>query len=90
MKTQDIQNLTEDQLKELMYNICRSGRVIIPQYYRGEHVKNFTGKDPSTDDMLVIQSSFESDWSTHEYLDNAIGEIVWDNNFDDCKNNLVD
>jgi hypothetical protein len=82
MTTEDIKNLTENELKDLMYAICRSGRVVIPQYYFAEHIKNFTGSQPTEDDMSLIQSVFESDWSTHEYLDDATQEIV--------DNNLVD
>jgi hypothetical protein len=93
MKAQDINQLSEQQLKDLMYAICRSGRVVMigvdmhshlipPQYYFAEHIKNFTGSQPTEDDMSLIQSVFESDWSTHEYLDDATQEIV--------DNNLVD
>jgi hypothetical protein len=79
MKTQDIANLTEQELKDLMYAICRSGKVVIPQYYFTNHIKNFLGVEPTTDDMNTIQSVFESDWTTHEYLDDAVTEII-DNN----------
>jgi len=82
MKAQDINQLSEQQLKDLMYAICRSGRVVIPQYYFADHIKNFTGSQPTEDDMSLIQSVFESDWSTHEYLDDATQQIV--------DNNLVD
>ena len=40
MTTQDIANLSEQELSNLMYSICRSGRVIIPNFYRVETVKN--------------------------------------------------
>ena len=82
MTTQDITNLSEQQLKDLMYAICRSGRVVVPQFYYAEHIKNFIGSEPTQDDMATIQSVFESDWTTHEYLDNAVQEII-DNNLAD-------
>lgn len=81
MTTQDINKLSEQELKDLMYAISRSGRVVIPQWYRTEHIKNFTSSssEPTQSDMLTIQSVFESDWTTQEYLDEAIQEIIKEN-----------
>jgi hypothetical protein len=79
MKDINIKDLSEQDLKDLMYNICRSGRLVIPQFYYKEHIANFLGSEPTSDDMISIQSVIECDYTTHEYLDNTIEEII-DNN----------
>lgn len=63
MKTQDIANLSEQQLSDLMYAICRSGRVIIPNFYRVETVKNMFKNCEEFDinklDMFQLQRDVE-------------------------------
>jgi hypothetical protein len=63
MTTQDIANLSEQQLSNLMYSICRSGRVIIPNFYRVETVKNMFKNCEEFDinklDMFQLQRDVE-------------------------------
>lgn len=57
MNNIDVNKLTEDQLFKLMYDLCRSGRVIIPQYFTQHHIAASVSKE----DMLNIQDQFEYD-----------------------------
>ena len=63
MKTQDIKNLTEQELNDLMYAICRSGRVIIPNYYTESTInnmfKNCDEFDINSIDMNTLQLNCE-------------------------------
>ena len=72
MTTEDIKNLTENELKDLMYAICRSGRVIIPQFFRRDHIKNLTGMEPTNDLMFQIQENFECDWDLMEIIEEKV------------------
>ncbi len=81
MKNLNIENLSEQELKDLMYNICKSGRVVIPQFYYKNHIETITKSDISDDDMIEIQSVFESDDTTHTLLEEAVVEI-----FDNIQN----
>ena len=63
MKTQDIKNLTDQELSDLMFAICRSGRVIIPNYYTKSTINTmFSGCDEfdiNSIDMTTLQLNCE-------------------------------
>ena len=67
-----VNNLTDEQVKELMYALSRSGKVVIPQYYRPEHIQNFTQDQVTKDLMLQVQENFEYDYDLCEILDEKV------------------
>lgn len=72
MTTQDIQKLSDQQLQDLLYAICRSGKVVIPQYFLTQHIKNLTGLDATNDLMLQVQENFEFDFDLHEMVEEKV------------------
>ncbi len=73
-----VNNLTDEQVKELMYLLSRSGKVVIPQYYRPEHIKNFANAEPTKELMLQVQENFEYDYDLNEILDEKVILFVQD------------
>jgi hypothetical protein len=67
-----VNNLTDDGVKELMYLLSRSGKVVIPQYYTSEHIQNFTGEVVTKELMLQVQENFEYDSDLYEILDEKV------------------
>lgn len=59
MTTQDIKNLTDEQVSDLLYALCRSGKAIIPQYYTASHINEIKGRKLSQEEILEIQLDVE-------------------------------
>lgn len=72
MTSQDIKNLTENELNELMYAICRSGKIIVPQFFNRDHIKNLTGMEPTNELMIQIQDNFQCDWDLMEIIEEKV------------------
>jgi len=75
MTTQNINSLvaelSNDQVSELLYALCRSGKCIIPQYFDFDTIKEIKG-DISNQEILDIQLSVEQKDSL---MENIYGEI---------------
>jgi hypothetical protein len=58
-----VNNLTEQQVSELLYALCRSGKVIIPNYYTKSTInnmfKNCEEFDVNCIDMNALQLNCE-------------------------------
>ena len=72
MTSKDIQKLTEKELTDLLYAICRSGKVVIPQYFLTQHIKNLTRLDATNDLVLQIQENFEFDYDLQEIIEEKV------------------
>ncbi len=76
MTIEQIQQLSEDKLDELLNNLCKSGRVIIPTFFTPESINEFyEGFDNHieikfTNDMiLTIQKMVEDEFTSSELFD---------------------
>jgi len=55
-----VENLTQEQIKELMFQLCRSGKVVIPQYYTKEHLLVLTQEENLSEEQIIeIQREME-------------------------------
>ena len=72
MTIQDIKNLTENELNDLMYAICRSGKIIVSQFFNRDHIKNLTGIEPTNELMIQIQDNFQCDWDLMEIIEEKV------------------
>jgi len=68
MTTQDIKNLTDEQVSDLLYALCRSGKAIIPQYYTQSHINEIKGRELSQEEVLEIQLEVEQNDSLMEEI----------------------
>jgi hypothetical protein len=73
-----VNNLTDEGVKELMYALSRSGKVVIPQYYRPEHIQNFTQNQVTKELMIGVQKNFECDYDLNEILHERVILFVQD------------
>ena len=53
--------LSNEEVSSLLYSLCRSGKVIIPQFYTTDNVGSIIGKTPSVEVMNIAQESYEYD-----------------------------
>ena len=55
-----------------MYNLCKSGKVAIVQFYSPDHINKIYGKIPTREEMLEIQRMMEDDWETMEHCSDCL------------------
>ena len=55
----DLMELNEKEFANLMYNISRSGRVVIPTYYLKDHIEYICDSEISSDEMVFMQHTVE-------------------------------
>lgn len=76
---QFVENLTEDQLKDLMYHLSRSGRVVIPNWFTAETIRNMYKNDEEIDidnlSIKDIQLSCEGDERVEMVLHEAVLDV---------------
>lgn len=75
---QFVNDLSSEQVSELMYQLSRSGKVVISQFYKPEHIKNLTGQDATPSFMRDIQEHFECDYDLHEHIEGCVDDYVQD------------
>ncbi len=74
MNTLDIKNLTDEQVSDLLYALCRSGKAVIPQYYTQSHINEIKGRELSEQEILNIQLDVEqNDPLMEEIFGNVFG-----------------
>ena len=71
-----VKNLSDEEVKELMYELSRSGKVVVSQFYRPSHIKHITNTEPTSELMLEIQSALEIDSELHEITYEKIVNIL--------------
>jgi hypothetical protein len=68
MNAADIMKLTDEQVSNLLYALCRSGKVVIPQYYTQSNINEIKGKEVSEKEILDIQFEVEQNDSLMEEI----------------------
>lgn len=72
----DIDNITDEHIENLIHQLTRSGKVIIPDYYHKGTMKEIFNKDMTDEDMINLQVFVEDD----DYFDGKIqDEIDYEN-----------
>jgi len=72
-----VANLTDNQIEILMYQLSRSGRVVIPQYYTPNTIKELAemwdlNVDPTEEVISLTQQNFEFDCDLMEIIDEKL------------------
>lgn len=67
-----VNNLTEEQVKELMYLLSRSGKVIIPEYYTTGSISTVLGQEPTYEQMRQVQENFEFDCDLQDIINEKV------------------
>ncbi len=75
MTAADIMKLTDEQVSNLLYALCRSGKVIIPQYYTQSHINEIKGRKVNEQEILDIQFNVEQN---DPLLEEIFGNIFVD------------
>jgi hypothetical protein len=68
MNRADIMKLTDEQVSDLLYALCRSGKVVIPQYYTQSNINEIKGREVSEKEILDIQFEVEQNDSLMEEI----------------------
>jgi hypothetical protein len=73
-----IENLTEDEVSQLMYRISK--RVLIPQYFTKEDIKNMFEEDFEDCDLLKIFNNLIVlfDGGRPQVLEETLHNIIYD------------
>ena len=60
-----VESLSSEDISSLMFSLCRSGKVIIPQFFTDKNMETISGDEPGTPVnfrlMTQIQKDFECD-----------------------------
>jgi hypothetical protein len=71
-----VSGLSVEEVGSLMNRLCRSGKVVIPQFYTTEHIKTITGLEPSLGLMTQVQENYEWDDDLMDILNEKLHLFV--------------
>jgi hypothetical protein len=73
-----VEGLSSEDISSLMFSLCRSGKVVIPQFFTSENIETITGDTPSIELIVQIQKDFECDDNFIDMVNEKIHNIIND------------